>query len=98
MYYDFQTTVPSNEWGVDTAHDDYEDLACAEAERLEALIIQKFGRPPLYCFFDTIYHSHDIGTYITLGLSMEDEADEDRLERYYERIMEDFPEYWEGAF
>jgi hypothetical protein len=95
MYYDFQTSVPLGENGVDLTHDDYEELACAETERLQELIIQKFGRPPRNCFFDTIHHSHDLGTYITLGLSMEEEADEDRAERYYERIMDDFPEYWE---
>lgn len=95
MYFDFQTSVPSNEKGADLSHNNYETLACEETQRLQELIILKFGRPPRYSFFDTIYHSHDLGTYITLGLSMEEEADEDRVEHYYERIMDDFPEEWE---
>lgn len=95
MYFDFQTSVPSSEWGVDLSHEDYEELAVQETKRLQEQLIRKFGRPPRYCFFDTIHHSHDLGTYITLGLSMEEEADEDRVERYYERIMDDFPSDWD---
>ena len=95
MIYDFQTTIPTQEKGANLSLENYDLIAAEEAEVLQEQLIREFGRPPRFSFYDINTHNHDLGEYLTLCLTYEDEANEDSIEEYYEKIMDNFPEYWD---
>lgn len=68
---------------------DFAKINILEVEAYQAALIARHGPPPEGCRFVRVTERHDFGTYRSLAIRVDDEADEDPLVVAYVNAVED---------
>lgn len=89
---DLMTTVPMGEECAQVGSSDYSKRAAIEADAFIKQLKSEIGRPPARSYFESVYHDHDLGSYITLAYYYD--YDNNAHLRYLEKLQEEMPEYW----
>lgn len=73
---------------------DFDRLNELGVSTLEAALIAKLGSPPSGASFVRINNRHDFGTYVTLGIRVDDERADDPAVRAYASLAEEGLATW----